>query len=274
LDDLTENLNLAQAFKERPELVRAWEVALGQQVIRTDVGWLNRIEGWLADQADKEKIARLVDEVVENTALLRSSTIDVPTVQKMTLKEAFEGDFVEFDAWRRVDEGIPSLKNIPSEYLLYLKKMTKYSREIGTGPENVKVYRVQGGGAGFQTSQERIELFKNGDIGIADGDELYISTGSMAHAIFYANGIPPYYPASRPGGQIISFEIPRWLDEQMKSESIPQHSASSNNFNSRTNPRPQMVDPNRPGDPFGISENWINLFLQYYIRGSGKIEIY
>jgi len=26
LDDLTENLNLAQAFKERPELVRAWEV--------------------------------------------------------------------------------------------------------------------------------------------------------------------------------------------------------------------------------------------------------
>ena len=274
LDDLTENLNLAQAFKERPELVRAWEVALGQQVIRTDVGWLNRIERWLADNADEGKVIRLVDEVVENTALLRSSTIDVPTVQKMTLKEAFEGDFVEFDAWRRVDEGIPSLKNIPSEYLLYLKKMTKYSREIGTGPENVKVYRVQGGGAGFQTSQERIELFKNGDIGIADGDELYISTGSMAHAIFYANGIPPYYPASRPGGQIISFEIPRWLDEQMKSESIPQHSASSNNFNNRTNPRPQMVDPNRPGDPFGISENWINLFLQYYIKGSGKIEIY
>lgn len=45
LDDLTENINLAQAFKERPELVRAWEV-VSSNAIRTDVYWLSKIKEW------------------------------------------------------------------------------------------------------------------------------------------------------------------------------------------------------------------------------------
>lgn len=151
--------------------------------------------------------------------------------------------------------------------------MTKYYGERGTSSENVKVYRVQGGGAGAQTSRERINLDNStGNITIPSRSELYISTGSNIHAVFYRDGILPNYPPPRLGGEIISFEIPRWLDEQMKAVCIPQHNASLNTYNNGANPLPQMVDPNRPGDPFGISHHWIDLFLEHYIKGSGKIE--
>jgi len=50
LDDLTENLNLAQAFKERPELVRAWEVVYRAELpveIRRSAVDLSTIDNYL-----------------------------------------------------------------------------------------------------------------------------------------------------------------------------------------------------------------------------------
>jgi len=260
LDDLTENLNLAQAFKERPELVRAWEVALRQQAIRTNVGWLNRIEGWLAEGAPAVQVSKLVDEVEGYSSL----------------KTAFEANKVNFFSWKRIDDGIPIFKaEDPHGYLTCLKKMTHYDN-TASGDGTVKYYRVQGGNSGSASSRELIIAEPDGSLTFTDKDrELYISTDDMDHAIYFITGIGVNFngdlitrnPPNRINGTIIEFEVPKWLDNQMKGEAIPQHRAT---LNSLSNNSPQIVDYTQPGHPFGIKKHWQTLIEQNYIQGSAR----
>ena len=73
---------------------------------------------------------------------------------------------------------------------------------------------------------------------------------------------------SRLGGTIIEFEVPKWLDDKLKMEAIPQHKAGSNPLNNNS---PQIVDYVQPGHPFGIKESWQTQIESNYITGSAKI---
>jgi len=251
---------LAQAFKERPELVRAWEVALRQQAIRTNVGWLNRIEGWLAEGAPAVQVSKLVDEVEGYSSL----------------KTAFEANKVNFFSWKRIDDGILIFKaEDPHGYLTCLKKMTHYDN-TASGDGTVKYYRVQGGNSGSASSRELIIAEPDGSLTFTDKDrELYISTDDMDHAIYFITGIGVNFngdlitrnPPNRINGTIIEFEVPKWLDNQMKGEAIPQHRAT---LNSLSNNSPQIVDYTQPGHPFGIKKHWQTLIEQNYIQGSAR----
>ncbi len=56
LDDLTGDVNLARAFKERPELVGAWEVVYSKPAWRTNTGYLTKVSRY------KEAGLEIVDE--------------------------------------------------------------------------------------------------------------------------------------------------------------------------------------------------------------------
>lgn len=98
-------------------------------------------------------------------------------------------------------------------------------------------------------------------MGITTSD-LNISTNNKLHAdYFIAN--------KRPGGEIIEFEVPKWLDDQIKAAAVPQYKAPSN-LSNVTGDAPKIVDPMQPGNPFELPSKWHKLIEQNYIKGSAK----
>jgi len=253
LEDMSKNLNLAQALKERPELVRAWEVAQGQQLIRTDVGWLNRIDGWLVNNASEEKIAQLVDEVGDNNAL----------------KTAFEADEVVFEAWRRIDAGIPSLRTgEPSTYIPYMRRMSTYINEktIGNPSDFVTWYRVQGG-EGTQQSWNQVIIDGSGNVSFVNtNNQFNFSSNNLDHAL--------HFQQQRPGSKIYSWVVPKSFDDFVKENSVPQFRYGNNSLN-QSGLAPQIADPTQPGHPFTFNKHlndyWFPLMEQHVIQGSGVI---
>ncbi|WP_128755186.1 fibronectin type III domain-containing protein [Aquimarina sediminis] len=193
------------------------------------------------------------------------------------LKAAMESGEISSLAWKKIADGIPSFRiDKPNDYLTCLKKMTQYEKGIG-GSGTVKYYRVQGGGSGSATSRELLVLEANGNMSFADKTkELYFSTDNIDHAAYYVNGtgtningkVITKTPANRPNGTIVEFKVPKWLDDKLKQDAIPQHKSGSNALNNNS---PQIVDYNQPGNPFGIKESWQTLIEENYIKGSVKV---
>lgn len=193
-----------------------------------------------------------------------------------SLKFSMENDEILTEIWKRINEGIPNFKiEKPIDYLTCMKKMSKYEKMKG-GSGTVKYYRVQGGGTGSATSRELLEVSSKGELTFTDKTkELYFSTDDLDHANYYITGkgtningevlsvTPP-----RSGGKIIEFEVPKWLDDKLKAEVIPQYKAGSNSLNKNS---PQIVDYNQPGNPLGIKLDWQTLIEKNYIIGSAKI---
>jgi len=266
LKDLNDNPKFAAWFNQlsdqsaRDKVVEAWEVAFDAPSLRVNTDWLSRTDNWIRDGVDQAQIKKLLSE----------------TELSPQLRHAFELDEINFNSWNRIDRGSPSFRTTNfSGYLATLKKMTRYDN-TASSTDVVKYYRVQGGGSGSATSRELLTVEPNGNLTFNDKSrELYFSTDDMDHAIYYTTGqginilgntlnvSPP-----RPDGVIIEFEVPKWLDNQMKSEAIPQHRAGSNPLNNNS---PQIVDPTQPGNPFGIKESWQTLIESNYIEGSARI---
>lgn len=253
LDDFENGVDLSKLGSGG---VKAWEVAINSP-IKTDVSWLTRIDNWLADGADAAKVSKLADEVGINP----------------NLKSAFEADQVNYSSWQRIEDGTPTFKtNNPTGYLTCMKKMTLYDNTVG-GSGTVKYYRVQTD----HPNDQLLSVESNGNLTFNDkSSELYFSTDNMDHAIYYTtgqgvniNGTPfNVNPPPRPDGYIIEFEVPKWLDDQLKAASIPQSKAGSNPLNNNS---PQIVDYVQPGNPFGIKESWQTQIESNYIQGSAKI---
>lgn len=194
-----------------------------------------------------------------------------------SLKAAMEAGEISSLSWKKIADGIPSFRiDKPNDYLTCLKKITQYEKGIG-GSGTVKYYRVQGGGSGSATSRELLVLEPNGNMSFADKTkELYFSTDNIDHAAYYVNGtgtningkVITKTPANRPNGTIVEFEVPKWLDDKLKQDAIPQHKSGSNTLNNNS---PQIVDYNQPGNPFGIKESWQTLIEENYIKGSVKV---
>jgi hypothetical protein len=224
-------------------MVRAWEAAFDAPLLRVEPTWLSRVDNWIQSGFDQVQIKRLLGEA--NTSA--------------SLRAGFDsGDFV-FDAWRQIDEGVPSLKG-RSDYLDYLTKMSRYRNEVGQSG-NIRYYRVQGG-TGNQSSQFHIDIDPSTGSVIINDVTLNVSVGDLAHA--------QYFQSLRPGSQIFSFELPRSVDDLIKTQAQPQFKYSMNPLNNGGQ-APKIVDPTTPGNSLELPPNWAQILEDNLIPGSGQI---
>ncbi|EOI3578829.1 hypothetical protein ACMS05_003469 [Cronobacter turicensis] len=78
-------------------------------------------------------------------------------------------------------------------------------------------FRVEGGGSGTETSQNRIIVNPDGSVTINSGcsGQLCVSTNGSSHAYYYLTN-------KRPDGTVIVFEINGALHKQIMEAAIPQ----------------------------------------------------
>jgi hypothetical protein len=88
-----------------------------------------------------------------------------------------------------------------------------------------------------------------------------ISIGDLKHA--------QHFLKLRPGGKIYSFEIPKWMDDFIEAEKIPQFGAKDNLKSSKL--YPQEVDITTPGRSYQLPSVWAKWLEETAINGTGKI---
>jgi hypothetical protein len=80
-----------------------------------------------------------------------------------------------------------------------------------------------------------------------------------------------YFQATkRPGGTIVSFEIPKWLDDFIREYTIPQRGYRTNPAN-QGRMAPKRVDPRQPGFSLELPPIWVEWINEYLIPGSGRV---
>ena len=138
-------------------------------------------------------------------------------------------------------------------------------QEVEGSVESVKYYRVQGGGTGNQTSQFRIISNQDGSISIPNKSaDLNISAYDLEHARYFRD-------TARPGGEIVEFEVPKYLDDLIKENLVDQYGYTKNPLN-QGGTAPKLVDPTTPGTSYELpSSSWLE-WLEEYGNSSKKIE--
>lgn len=111
-------------------------------------------------------------------------------------------------------------------------------------------------------SQERVVVDSAGDATIQGQGQLNVSLGDRSHAVYYRD-------TRRPGGEIVSFEIPTWLSDFIKEEAIPQFRYGANPRNQR-GMAPKIVDPSTPGYSVELPQPWVDWVREYAVPGSGR----
>ncbi|MEX9871803.1 VENN motif pre-toxin domain-containing protein, partial [Providencia huaxiensis] len=110
-----------------------------------------------------------------------------------------------------------------------------------TPPKNSETYfRVEGGGSGTKTSQNRINVNADGSVTINSGcsGQLCVSTNGPNHASYYLTN-------RRPDGSVVVFEVDASLHKQIMDAAIPQRPIPGI---PRDPNAPKIVDPGK-GDP-------------------------
>lgn len=121
--------------------------------------------------------------------------------------------------------------------------------------ETVKYYRVQGGSMP-RASQKRIIVNENGTIKISNKDaDLNISAYDLEHAKYFRD-------TKRPGGEIIEMEVPKWFDDFLRGNLVPQEGYRSNILN-QGGTAPKLVDPTTPGTSFELPTPWVQWLEEY-----------
>ncbi|KKI89760.1 hypothetical protein WQ54_24775 [Bacillus sp. SA1-12] len=135
-------------------------------------------------------------------------------------------------------------------------------KDVNQGSTNggVTYYRVQGG-TGNQRSREIITVKEDGTITTSQ-TSINVSTGNMEHAEYFLK-------EKRPGGHIVSFDIPDWMDEFIKDEAIPQLGYKKNPLN-QGGTAPKIVDPTTPGDSFELPPIWSDWLQEYAFNAKMK----
>jgi Domain of unknown function (DUF4157) len=122
------------------------------------------------------------------------------------------------------------------------------------------VFRVQGG-TPPKASQHHIRVDENGNP-LINKTTLNVSIGDTEHA--------RYFQSLRPGSEIVSFEIPKWMDEFIQSEAIPQVNYRSNPLN-QGGLAPKIVDPTTPGRSYELPQIWAEWLQEVAVKGSGNL---
>ncbi|CAH0308944.1 hypothetical protein SRABI89_04714 [Pseudomonas koreensis] len=115
--------------------------------------------------------------------------------------------------------------------------------------ENVTYFRVEGGGTGFKTSQNRITANDDGSITINPGctGQLCVSVGNADHATYYLTN-------KRPDGSVVVFDIDAKTHKEIMDRVIPQHGDGP-----RDRDAPKRVDEGQPGYYLELPKIWESL---------------
>ncbi|MCW2256718.1 hypothetical protein M2263_002809 [Providencia alcalifaciens] len=130
----------------------------------------------------------------------------------------------------------------------------------GNKGDPVTVFRVQGGEFP-NASRHLIKIDEAGNPIIKEGT-LNISIGDAKHAEYFKN-------IRGKDAEIVSFNIPRWLDNFIKENAVPQVGYKTNPLN-QMNMAPKIVDPTTPGKSYELPSVWAKWLEEEAIRGSGK----
>lgn len=105
-----------------------------------------------------------------------------------------------------------SVKNVKG----YLAKQPVVNESVGYKTTQT-YFRVEGGGAGTKTSQNRIQVQSDGSITINSGcqGQLCVSTNGHNHAVYYLT-------EKRANGSVVVFEVDKSLHDSIISSAIPQ----------------------------------------------------
>ena len=117
------------------------------------------------------------------------------------------------------------------------------------GRDTVTYRRVQGG-SGNNASQARIHVNEDGTIHISNKHaNLSISIDNGEHAQYFLN---------KRGGDayIIEIEVPKWFDDFLQENAIPQFNYSNNPLN-QGGAAPKITDITTPGNCFELPAPWI-----------------
>ncbi len=115
--------------------------------------------------------------------------------------------------------------------------------------ENVTYFRVESGGTGFKTSQNRITANDDGSITINPGctGQLRVSVGNADHATYYLTN-------KRPDGSVVVFDIDAKTHKEIMDRVIPQHGDGP-----RDRDAPKRVDEGQPGYSLELPKIWESL---------------
>ncbi|MCG8296580.1 hypothetical protein, partial [Pseudomonas entomophila] len=132
----------------------------------------------------------------------------------------------------------------------------------GEIPKTEQYFRVEGGGSGFATSQNRITANADGTISINPGcaGQLCVSVGNADHASYYLTN-------KRPDGSVVVFDVDANLHKEIMSRAIPQRPVPGV---PRDPSAPKIVDPNQPGTALELPRMWEKLIE----KGSSNARVY
>ena len=121
---------------------------------------------------------------------------------------------------------------------------------------DVVTYRRVQGGRGSNTSQVRIKVNVDGSSSIPNKDaNLSISIDGGEHAEYFLN---------KRGGdaQIIEIDVPKWFDDFLQENAIPQVNYKTNPHN-QGGAAPKITDITTPGKCFELPAPWIEWLEEY-----------
>ena len=121
-------------------------------------------------------------------------------------------------------------------------------------------YRRIQGGTPPNASRRRIEVSDDGKILIENKQSnLNVSVGNSEHA--------EYFLSKRgDGAEIVEFDIPKWLDDFVGEEAIPQKGYRLN-VNNQGGSAPKIVDPTTPEVSYELPAPWIEWLEEYATNG-------
>lgn len=114
-------------------------------------------------------------------------------------------------------------------------------------PRTETYYRVEGGGYGNKTSQNRILVNQDGTIKMNPEctGQLCVSTNGPDHARYYLS-------EKRPGGQVVVFDLDAKVHNDIMKNAVPQKQARQ-----YPNPNaPKITDKNTPGVSIELPDVW------------------
>lgn len=126
------------------------------------------------------------------------------------------------------------------------------------GEETVTYRRVQGG-QGDKSSQDRIVIDGDGNIFINKKNrDLNISIDNGEHATHFIEN-------NRPGADLIEIEMPKWFDDFVQENMIPQAGSKANPAN-QGGAAPKLTDPTTPGVSVEFPPPWSEWIEEHAIN--------
>lgn len=140
------------------------------------------------------------------------------------------------------------------------KNLKKVLEGATQASEEMVTYRRVQGGTPPNASRTRINIDENGNVKIPNKKaNLNVSTGNDEHAKYFLN---------KRGGsaEIVEYDIPKWLDDFINENAIPQKGYKSNPLN-QGGTAPKIVDPTTPGNSYELPAPWIEWIEEYAKNG-------